>query len=181
MHCPWLLTVLLWWSANLQTKFIAIPINGLSCRHDRTFFTQRIVNNIQTIYQIPTKLGMRIVFHLLFICTKFKGNRVRTSCFITIFEKCVKWFWSKPPGAPWINVEIFWKFACSYLGYAYRDLPHIWNLSRGYLRCHSQRTYMGENCEFLVPVNMLTMLHPILSRFLGLHDKVMCVLIAQYV
>ena len=46
-----------------------------------------IVNNILKIYQIYAKLGIEICLYMLFVCIKFLG---KISCFITIFEKCMK-------------------------------------------------------------------------------------------
>ena len=69
---------------------------------------------------------MVIPFNMLFICTKFQGNQVRISYFIANFEKK-----SKPPEPlkKRKTKNLFWKFACSYLSYAYGDFLHIWNVA----------------------------------------------------
>ena len=47
-------------------------------------------HNSLDIYQIHTKLGMRMYLYTLFTCAKYRYNGVTSLCFIAIFAKYVK-------------------------------------------------------------------------------------------
>jgi len=58
------------------------------------------------IYVIHCELVLNIPFYMVFIYTKFQGNWVRISCFLTNFEKCEKRIQYKAPEPPGFIIYI---------------------------------------------------------------------------
>jgi len=69
-------------------------ISSHICKRDKTLSSF----HANIVYQIYSKLGIEICLYMLFLCTKFQGNRVSISCFITFFEKFAKRIYAH--GAP---------------------------------------------------------------------------------